>query len=252
MTRTMEGKQRALVLFSGGQDSTTCLAWALARFARVDTLGFDYGQRNKIELACRTMILRKIRANFPPWAKRLGTDYTIDLSALGEIAQTALTDSTPIKTGDDGLPNTFVPGRNLIFLSFAAAIAHRDGIACLVGGMSQTDYSGYPDCRDATVKAIGRAMRLAMDSDVRVRTPLMWIDKAATWTLAEALGGREFVDLIIEYSHSCYLGDRVARHSWGYGCAECPACQLRAQGYDRYMRASTAPGKTLRSEDSEK
>ena len=249
MTRTKDAKSRALVLFSGGQDSTTCLAWTLARFSRVDTVGFDYGQRNKIELVCRTNILRKIRANFPLWAARLGTDHTIDLTSLGEITQTSLTDDTPIETEDDGLPNTFVPGRNLIFLSYAAALAHRDGIACLVGGMSQTDFSGYPDCRDAAVKAIGRALRLAMDSDVRVRTPLMRIDKAATWALAESLGGTDFVDLIIEYSHSCYLGDRSARHSWGYGCADCPACQLRARGYERYTRDGTAPRKSSPSED---
>ncbi len=232
--------ERALVLFSGGQDSTTCLAWALERFARVETIGFDYGQRNAVELACRGAIRGEIGQRFPAWAERLGSDRTIDLGALGGLTDSALTGDSAFEVGEDGLPNTFVPGRNLIFLAFAAAAAYPRGVRHLVGGMSQTDFSGYPDCRDATVKAVGEAIDLGLDTSFEIHTPLMWIDKAATWALAESLGGESFVDLVVEHTHSCYRGDRAQRHSWGYGCADCAACALRANGYQSYRGSETS------------
>ena len=225
----------ALVLFSGGQDSTVCLAWALARFARVETVGFDYGQRHAIELDVRPRLRAGIAAIDPEWGRRLGDDHVIRIDALAEISETALTRDVAIEIADSGLPTTFVPGRNLIFLSFAGALAYRRGAAHLVAGMCETDYSGYPDCRDETIRAMQKALALGLDRALAVHTPLMWIDKAATFALAEELGGQALLDLVIEDSHSCYLGDRTQRHDWGYGCGDCPACRLRAQGYARYI-----------------
>ncbi|ANM09222.1 MULTISPECIES: 7-cyano-7-deazaguanine synthase QueC [unclassified Rhizobium] len=225
----------ALVLFSGGQDSTTCLAWALDRYERVETVGFDYGQRHRIELECRETLRARLRAINPIWAERLGEDHTISLAALGEISHTALTSSVAIEMADSGLPNTFVPGRNLIFLTFAAALAYRRGLKHIIGGMCETDFSGYPDCRDDTVKALQVALNLGMETRFVLDTPLMWIDKAQTWQLAEQLGGTELVDVIVKESHTCYLGDRGDLHDWGYGCGVCPACDLRAKGYTKFM-----------------
>jgi 7-cyano-7-deazaguanine synthase len=225
----------ALVLFSGGQDSTVCLAWALTRFARVDTVGFDYGQRHAIELDVRPRLRQGIAAVDAAWGRRLGDDHIIRIDALAEISETALTRDVAIEIADSGLPTTFVPGRNLIFLSFAAALAYRRGAGHLVAGRCETDYSGYPDCRDETIKAMQKALALGLDRDLAVHTPLMWIGKAATFALAEDLGGQGLLDLVIEDSHSCYLGDRTHRHAWGYGCGECPACRLRAQGYATYI-----------------
>jgi 7-cyano-7-deazaguanine synthase len=229
----------ALVLFSGGQDSTTCLAWALERFDVVETLGFDYGQRHHIELECRKAIRTRIVQNFPAWAPRLGDDHTIHLEALSEISNTSLTRDVEITMGDDGIPNTFVPGRNLIFLTFAAAVAYRRGLKHIVGGMCETDFSGYPDCRDDTIKAMQLALNLGMDRRFVLHTPLMWIDKMDTWELANELGGEELVEIVCTETHTCYLGDRGTLHEWGYGCGECPACKLRADGFDKW-RASTA------------
>ncbi len=224
----------ALVLFSGGQDSTTCLAWALERFERVETVGFDYGQRHRIELDCRCNLRTGVTDLKTTWAARLGADHAIVLPALGQISQSALTRETAIEIGDSGLPNTFVPGRNLIFLTFAAALAYRRGLKHIVGGMCETDYSGYPDCRDDTIKAMQVALNLGMERRFVLDTPLMWIDKAATWRLAEDLGGAALVGLIVAESHTCYLGERGKRHDWGHGCGACPACALRADGYRRY------------------
>jgi 7-cyano-7-deazaguanine synthase len=228
----------ALVLFSGGQDSTTCLAWALAHFARVETVGFDYGQRHRIELDQRAKLRAGLAGLSPLWRERLGDDHTITIEALGAISETALTRDAEIALRDDGLPNTFVPGRNLIFLNFAAALAYRRGVVDLVGGMCETDYSGYPDCRHETIRAMNRALVLGMASDIDIHTPLMWLDKAATWLLAEELGGEGLVELIVEDSHTCYLGERGRRHEWGYGCGECPACRLRAAGWEKFLRAA--------------
>ncbi len=230
---------RALVLFSGGQDSTVCLAWALARFAHVETVGFDYGQRHAIELAVRPRIRQRLGAMNPGWAARLGDDHLIDLAALGQISATALTQDVAIAMADDGLPNTFVPGRNLIFFNFAAAVAYRRGVKRLVGGMCETDFSGYPDCRDDTLKALQVALTLGMDRRFVIETPLMWIDKAQTWALAQALGGHELVRVLVEETHTCYLGEREPLHAWGRGCGECPACRLRAEGFARW-KAETA------------
>lgn len=224
----------ALVLFSGGQDSTTCLAWALERFERVETVGFDYGQRHRIELDCRRALRAGVTDLKTTWAARLGADHTIALPAFGQISHTALTRETAIEIGDSGLPNTFVPGRNLIFLTFAAALAYQRGLKHIVGGMCETDYSGYPDCRDDTIKAMQVALNLGMERRFVLDTPLMWIDKAATWRFAEDLGGAALVGLIVEESHTCYLGERGKRHDWGHGCGTCPACALRADGYRRY------------------
>ncbi|MBO0753363.1 MAG: 7-cyano-7-deazaguanine synthase QueC [Bradyrhizobiaceae bacterium] len=230
----MSATQGALVLFSGGQDSTTCLAWALERFDRVETIGFDYGQRHRVELACRGEIRAAMAALNAAWRSRLGEEHTINLAALGEISSTALTREVAIEIGDGGLPNTFVPGRNLLFLTFAAALAYRRGLRHLVGGMCETDYSGYPDCRDDTIKALQVALNLGMEKRFVLHTPLMWIDKAATFDLAFALGGEDLVDLVVEKTHSCYHGDRRERHDWGYGCGVCPACRLRAAGFARF------------------
>jgi 7-cyano-7-deazaguanine synthase len=224
----------ALVLFSGGQDSTTCLAWALTRFGRVETVGFDYGQRHRTELDARVRVLAAIRARFPDWSERMWDDHVLSLDVLKQIGGTALTDATKIEMGSGGLPTTFVPGRNVMFLTAAAALGYRRDIADLVGGMCETDFSGYPDCRDRTVAAVAEALTLALARRVTIHTPLMWIDKAATWSLAEELGGPALVDLIREETVTCYEGDRTQRHHWGYGCGVCPACDLRAKGYAKY------------------
>jgi 7-cyano-7-deazaguanine synthase len=224
----------ALVLFSGGQDSATCLAWALSRHARVETVGFAYGQRHAVELACREP-LRNGMAALNNWAGRLGPDHTVDMGpALAGIGATALTSDAAITMTEEGLPSTFVPGRNLLFLTYAAAIAFRRGLKVIVGGMCETDYSGYPDCRDDTIKAMQLALNLGMNRRFVLETPLMWTDKAGTWAIAQALGGASLVELIVEHSHSCYLGDRTHRHPWGYGCGTCPACELRAAGWQRW------------------
>jgi 7-cyano-7-deazaguanine synthase len=232
------GNSSALVLFSGGQDSTVCLAWALSRFARVETVGFDYGQRHAAELTARPRILEKLRAAFPLWSGRLGDDHLLALDVLKTIGGSALTDDVKIEMGKNGLPTSFVPGRNLLFLTTAAALGYRRGISDLVGGMCETDFSGYPDCRDETVQATAKALSLGLAQDVKVHTPLMWIDKAATWKLAADLGGGALVDLIVEETVTCYEGDRDHRHDWGYGCGKCPACQLRAAGYTKYRTAA--------------
>lgn len=226
----------AMVLFSGGQDSTTCLAWALERFERIETIGFDYGQRHLVELECRASIRDEIRKRFPAWGKRLGDDHTLDLGVLGQVSDTALTRDAEIAITDSGLPNTFVPGRNIIFISFAAALAYRRSITHLVTGVCETDYSGYPDCRDDTIKALQVALNLGMETRTVLHTPLMWIDKAQTWHMAAELGGEDLVDLIIEHTHTCYHGDRSRRAPWGYGCGGCPACDLRAGGYEQYVQ----------------
>lgn len=225
--------QAALVLFSGGQDSSTCLAWALERFERVETVGFDYGQRHTIELSVRDALRAAMGAIKPQWQQRLDIDHMINLSALGEISQTSLTRDMEMQMGSEGLPNSFVPGRNLIFLTFAAAIAYRRGIRHLVTGVCETDYSGYPDCRDDTIKAMQVALGLGMERRFVLHTPLMWIDKAQTWELTEELGGSALVEAIRDISHSCYLGERK-RHDWGHGCGHCPACSLRADGFMRW------------------
>ncbi len=224
----------ALVLFSGGQDSATCLAWALGRFDRVETVGFSYGQRHAVELDCRGPLRDALAGLDGAWAARLGGDHLLSLDSLGQISETALTRPVAIEMGENGLPTSFVPGRNLVFLAYAAALAYRRGLKHLVAGMCETDYSGYPDCRDDTVKAMQVALSLGLDRRLVVDTPLMWRDKAATWALAERLGGAALVELIRERSHSCYLGDRVHHHAWGYGCGTCPACRLRAEGWQRY------------------
>ena len=226
----------ALVLFSGGQDSTTCLAWALARFSRVETVGFDYGQRHMAELAARPRILAKVKTDFPDWAGGLGEDHLLPLDLLKAIGGSALTDDMKIEMGAEGLPTSFVPGRNLMVLIAAAALGYRRGIADLVGGMCETDFSGYPDCRDETIQATAKALSLGLARDVRVHTPLMWIDKAATWKLAEQLGGAGLIDLIIDETVTCYNGD-PAQHAWGRGCGVCPACELRAAGYAKFRSA---------------
>jgi len=226
--------ETALVLFSGGQDSTVCLAWALERFARVETIGFAYGQRHAVELEVRPRLRDKLTALDRGWAARLGEDHMVDLSALGAISDTALTRDVAIEVAASGLPTTFVPGRNLLFFGFAGALAYRRGAKHLVAGMCETDFSGYPDCRDDTIKAMQVALGLGMDRRFVIHTPLMWIDKAATFALAHTIGGDALVDLLVEDTHTCYLGDRSRRHDWGYGCGECPACQLRAQGFAKW------------------
>ncbi|HEU4969558.1 7-cyano-7-deazaguanine synthase QueC [Sphingomonas sp.] len=227
----------ALVLFSGGQDSATCLAWALDRFARVETIGFDYGQRHRVELDCRAALRDGMDRL---WPGKLGPDHMLDLALLGQISETALTREAEIAFGADGLPSTFVPGRNLIFFNLAAAIGYRRQIRHLVGGMCETDYSGYPDCRDDTLKALQVALGLGLDRRVVIHTPLMWRDKAATWALTAELGGEGLIELIRTESHSCYLGERGTLHDWGYGCGTCPACELRARGWQAY-RTQTPP-----------
>ncbi|MDP3700994.1 MAG: 7-cyano-7-deazaguanine synthase QueC [Hylemonella sp.] len=224
----------ALVLFSGGQDSTTCLAHALKTYERVETIAFDYRQRHHVELEARVQVLAEIRRQFPQWAPKLGQDHMLDLAVLGAVSETSLTRETAFKMESSGLPNTFVPGRNLLFLTLAAAVAYRRDLQVIVTGVCETDFSGYPDCRDDTMKAMQLALSLGMDKRYLIETPLMWIDKADTWRMAEALGGTALVDLIVEHTHTCYLGDRAHRHAWGYGCGSCPACELRARGWERY------------------
>jgi 7-cyano-7-deazaguanine synthase len=228
----------ALVLFSGGQDSTICLAWALARFDAVETVGFDYGQRHASELAARPRILAKLRTDFPAWAGKLGQDHLLPLDTLKAIGGSALTENMAIEMGAHGLPNTFVPGRNVMFLTAAAALGYRRGICDLVGGMCETDFSGYPDCRDETIQATAKALSLGLAREVRIHTPLMWIDKAATWVLGETLGGAALTDLVLEETVTCYEGDRSRRHDWGYGCGQCPSCKLRADGYAKFRAAA--------------
>lgn len=236
----------ALVLFSGGQDSTTCLVHALARYQRVETIGFDYGQRHSVELDARLVVLRELRARFPGWQARLGEDHLIDVGVLGQISETSLTRETALQIDASGLPNTFVPGRNLVFLTLAGALAYRRDLQVIVTGVCETDFSGYPDCRDDTMKAMQLALSLGMDKRFLIDTPLMWIDKAATWQLAHDLGeqadpgggGDALVQLIVEHTHTCYLGDREHRHDWGYGCGQCPACSLRSAGWLRWHNQS--------------
>jgi 7-cyano-7-deazaguanine synthase len=227
----------AILLFSGGQDSTVCLAWALERFARVETIGFDYGQRHKVELDSRLRVRERMIALRSAWAERLGDDHVVRLDALSALSDTALTRDIAIEIAENQLPTTFVPGRNLVFFAFAGALAYRRGAKHLVAGMCETDYSGYPDCRDDTIKAMQIALNLGMDQRFVIHTPLMWIDKAATFALAHALGGDEFIDLLVEDTHTCYLGDRSQRHEWGYGCGTCPACRLRADGFAKWKAA---------------
>lgn len=230
--------KKALVLFSGGQDSTVCLAWALSKFDHVETIGFDYGQRHRIELECRLSVLDQFKDQFPQWASKLGEDRVIDLSWLGQISDCALTEERQIELSANGLPNTFVPGRNLVFFLISSAIAYRRGLDTLVGGMCQTDFSGYPDCREDTLKALQVATNLGMASSFRFETPLMWIDKADTYALGNTLGGTALLNIIQEYTHTCYMGDRKQRHEWGYGCGACPACELRKNGWEKYKLQS--------------
>jgi 7-cyano-7-deazaguanine synthase len=233
-------ERKALVLFSGGQDSATCLAWALECYEYVETVGFNYGQRHAVELQCRDTLLDQLKSAFPQWVPKLGKDHMLDLTLLGQISETALTQERTIEFAESGLPTTFVPGRNLLFFNFAAALAYRRGLNALVGGMCETDYSGYPDCRDNTLKALQVAMSLGLDSPMTVETPLMWLDKAQTWQLAKQLGGKTLVELIRTETHTCYLGDRTHLHHWGYGCGNCPACELRQRGYDLYTQRKDA------------
>ena len=231
----MSDSRTALVLFSGGQDSTACLAWALERYAQVETVGFDYGQRHRIELECRLTVRQQITEHFPRWAARLGPDHLLDLALLGRLSDSALTAERAIELAANGLPNTFVPGRNLLFLAFAATLAYRRSASVLVGGMCETDYSGYPDCRDNSLKAMQVALSLGLDAPMVVETPLMWLNKAQTWALSDALGGPALTELIVEHTHTCYLGQRGLRHAWGHGCGTCPACLLRAAGHSAWL-----------------
>jgi 7-cyano-7-deazaguanine synthase len=230
----------AIVLFSGGQDSSVCLAWALEKFARVETIGFDYGQRHKVELEARLKVRARMAALRPAWAERLGDDHVVRLDALSALSNTALTRDIAIEIAETGLPTTFVPGRNLVFFAFAGALAYRRGARHLIAGMCETDYSGYPDCRDDTIKAMQLALNLGMDRRFVIHTPLMWIDKAATFGLAQDIGGAPFIDLLLEDTHTCYLGDRSQRHDWGYGCGTCPACRLRADGFTKWKTQQKA------------
>lgn len=232
--------RNALVLFSGGQDSTTCLAWALDHFDRVETIGFDYGQRHAVELECRGKVLAEISSRFPKWSARLGPDHMLDLAVLGNISETALTQDKSIEFASTGLPTTFVPGRNLLFFTFAAAVAYRRGLSVLVGGMCETDYSGYPDCRDNTLKALQVAISLGLDAPMVLEVPLMWMDKAQTWRMALELGGASLVELIRKETHTCYVGDHTTYNDWGYGCGDCPACDLRRKGYEVFSAAELA------------
>lgn len=236
-TQSVAARERgALVLFSGGQDSTTCLGWALERFGRVETLGVDYGQRHSVELECRSRVLESVRALNADWAARLGEDHMLDMSVLGSVADCALTDKRRIAFEDSGLPNTFVPGRNLLFFTFAAALAYRRGLDVLIGGMCETDYSGYPDCRDNTLKSLQVTLSLGLDHPFVIETPLMRLTKAESWTLAEEIGGEAFVRLVRDETHTCYMGDHAHLHPWGYGCGECPACRLRAHGWETWEK----------------
>ena len=240
--------QAAIVLFSGGQDSTACLAWALERYSLVETLGFDFGQRHRVELIQRQRVLEQVRAEFPEWAARLGTDHTITLDEVAKIGETALTHDVEIEMTDAGLPSTFVPGRNLLFFTYAAAIGYRRNITSLVGGMCETDYSGYPDCRNTTIKALETTLSLGMDKTFELVTPLMFLDKAETWHMIQQLGGDALLQIVLEDTHTCYLGERTERHPWGYGCGTCPACELRQAGFERWQKqhppAAHAAGNT--------
>lgn len=238
----MSKSEAALILFSGGQDSTVCLAWALARYDHVQTVGFVYGQRHEIEIVCRQRVRDTLTHRFPEWGKRLGPDHVLEMATLGEISDTALTRNAEIEVAASGLPTTFVPGRNLLFFCYAAALGYRRGLTRLVGGMCETDYSGYPDCRDRTLQTLADAIRLGTEVDFVIETPLMRLTKADTWAMAEELGGPELVEIVVEHSHSCYKGERTVRHDWGYGCGACPACDLRARGYMQWQesRSSTA------------
>jgi 7-cyano-7-deazaguanine synthase len=227
----VQNEAGALVLFSGGQDSTVCLAYALDAYARIETVGFDYGQRHDVEMECRERVRQEIARRFPSWAARLGPDHVLDVASFGAISDTALTTDAEIVMLGSGLPSTFVPGRNLMFFTYAAALGYRRGLHTLIGGMCETDYSGYPDCRDATLRALEQAIRLGTEIPFAIETPLMWRTKADTWALAQELGGEAFTDLIIEKTHTCYKGERGLRHPWGYGCGACPACDLRAKGF---------------------
>lgn len=227
----------ALVLFSGGQDSTICLAYALDAFSRVETVGFDYGQRHAVELECRQRVRKEIAAAFPAWGARLGPDHVLDIMSFGAISDTALTSGAEIQMLASGLPSTFVPGRNLVFFTYATALGYRRGLHTIIGGMCETDYSGYPDCREATLRALGQAIRLGTEVPFAIDTPLMWLSKAETWELAHKLGGYALTDLIVEHTHTCYRGERGQRHVWGYGCGSCPACELRARGYEQWQAA---------------
>ena len=231
--------EAALVLLSGGQDSTVCLAWALERFECVETIGFDYAQRHRVEIDARVRVRERIIALRSDWAQRLGEDHLVRLDALAALSDTALTCETAIEIAENGLPTTFVPGRNLVFFAFAGALAYRRGAKHIVAGMCETDYSGYPDCRDDTLKAMQLALNLGMERRFVIHAPLMWIDKAATFALAHAIGGDAFIDLLVEHTHTCYLGDRTQRHDWGYGCGSCPACRLRAEGFARWKTGGT-------------
>ena len=233
--------EAALVLFSGGQDSTVCLAWALQRYGRVETVGFDYGQRHAVEMQARERVRAALIELFPHWAPRLGPDHRLDLHGFGAVAESALTADRAIEMTGRGLPSTFVPGRNLVFFVYAAALADRRGLPRLVGGMCETDYSGYPDCRRETLDAMQAALNLGMEQAFSIDTPLMWLTKAQTWALAKTLGGEPLVDLILEHTHTCYLGDRGHRHAWGYGCGTCPACELRAKGWREWREGMAGP-----------
>ncbi len=228
---------KAIVLFSGGQDSTTCLAWTLDRYSHVETIGFNYGQRHMIEMDVRPVVLAGLRKISASWDQRLGEDHVIDLGVLGQISDTALTRDTEIILTENGLPNTFVPGRNLVFLNFAGIIAYRRGLRHVVGGMCETDFSGYPDCRNETMKAMAKVLGLGMDEPFEIQTPLMWLDKADTWALAESLGGEHLIELIRNDTHTCYLGERGEMHDWGHGCGTCPSCELRRNGWTSYAAA---------------
>ena len=225
----------ALVLFSGGQDSTVCLAHALERYAHVETIGFDYGQRHLVELESRLHVRAQLLERFVHWGAKLGHDHVVDLSLLSQLSDTALTSEREIEMNAGGLPNTFVPVRNLLFFTVAASVADRRGLSVLIGGMCETDYSGYPDCRDNTLKSLQVAISLGLDKSMTIETPLMWLDKAATWAMTEELGGEPLIELVIEHTHSCYLGDREHRHPWGWGCGLCPSCDLRRKGYDTWL-----------------
>lgn len=224
----------ALVLFSGGQDSTTCLAWALNRYSHVETIGFNYNQRHSIELECRKVVIQSLRSQFHQWSDKLGEDHMLDIPVLGDISDTALTQHREIEFNKTGLPTTFVPGRNLLFLTLASAIAYRRGITVLVGGMCETDFSGYPDCRNETIKSQEKSLSLGLDYPLTIETPLMWIDKAATWKMANDIGGEQLINVIKNDTHTCYLGDRTKRHTWGFGCGTCPACELRKSGWEKF------------------
>lgn len=235
VSEVQDATKRALVLFSGGQDSTTCLAWALSRYQHVETIGFDYGQRHAIELSMRPQVLQKIRTISSDWNHRLGEDHVIDLSLISQLSHTAMTENIAIQMQENGLPNTFVPGRNLMFMLVAATLAYRRQLGVLVGGMCETDFSGYPDCRDDSLKALQVAINLGMASRLNIETPLMWIDKAQSWRLADSLGGNALIELIRHDTHTCYLGERGQMHAWGHGCGSCPACELRAKGYQEFI-----------------